>query len=733
MNLRFTIYDLRFTILFLLAGTLQGATYYVGPSATGSGSGADRSNLMSLAAFRDTTSAPDDIALLQPGSYGTLTLNPTTGTNLGTSGHPIIYRADPATCTARSADWFTRTTALETANPAIHPVCSGISIKKYRQTIPPVPNDCTDAQSYFITLDGLWSTAYVYFEFCAGDVTITNCNVAVAVTQYLSTSDDYAIQFRNYSGHGSDFYNITISNCYLSGGGRTVAYQAQFSGAVYLTNCRLTNCVGSFITWGPTASEVLSYHLYVDGCHVDKYQKSANDASPQTRTITAVDGAEPRRIFTVSADVSSTYLDFVDFTHGGVPKQEIRLLGYHFDHATRVVTMATPVTFDFAVGVDTAQFMDDGHGSGVNISGDHLTIDQTIFHNLGDTAGMYIYKNLGSTGAHDLTITNNLCYTSLNAIWAWSLGGTYDDVGNNLTLQGNTIIGLHSPSTDSTHPAAHYGRALGIEANAGADTSTWNISNNLICGLLQGHLGNAVRCGNIVYAHGAPFPHVPYDELLNGADPNNTGNLIIYAGEPLGSEPEPFHKAGTYFVADAANFDDVFTSDGFTDVNTGDYFNFNLYADFVIKADSPARGAGDANFATTYDLAGTTRGSPPDVGAYEYEAYLPTPPTAATNPSPADGAISQSPTVQLSWTTGGNSPTHHMFFGTVLQDVANGTGGTDKGTQTIPYNPGTLAVLTSYHWRVQEENADGNEPGTVWHFTTRPAVDPVYYLIGGSY
>ena len=183
--------------------------------------------------------------------------------------------------------------------------------------------------------------------------------------------------------------------------------------------------------------------------------------------------------------------------------------------------------------------------------------------------------------------------------------------------------------------------------------------------------------------------------------PGSYGTLTLNptTGTNLGTSGHPI-----IYRADAANFDDVFTSDGFTDVNTGDYFNFNLNADFRIKTASPAR------------------------GAYEYEAYLPVPPTAATNPSPADGAINQPPTVTLSWTTGGNSPTHHMFFGTVLQDVANGTGGTDKGTQTIPYSPGTLAVLTSYHWRVQEENADGNEPGTVWDFTTRPA-----YLIGGTY
>jgi hypothetical protein len=595
------------------------ATYYLGPAATGSGSGADRNNLMSLATFRDTTSAPGDIGLLQPGTYGTLTLNPATGTNIGAAGNHITYWADPATCTARSTDWFTRTTALETANPAIHAVCAGITIKSYRASTPPVPNDYTVAASYYITLDGLWSTAYVYFEFCAEDVTITNCNIAVAVTQYLSTADDYCVQFKNYSGHGSDFANITISNCYLYGGGRNVAYQAQFSGPMYLTSCHLTRSVGSFITWGPTDTGLADYYLYVDGCHADTYYKSANDASPQTRTITAVDAVEPRRIFTVSADVVSTYTDFVDFTHGGTPNQEIKLVGNaNFNHTTHVVTLPEAVTFDFNVGVDAASFYDDGHGSGINISGDYLSIDQSIFHNLGDTAGIYIYKNVGSTGAHDITITNSLFYSCLNGIWGWSLGGTYDDCGDNLTVKGNTFIGLYYSDYDSTHPAAHYGRCLNIEANAAADTSTWNISNNIIVGLLSGHLGSAVRCGNIVYAHGSPYPHVPYGELLNGADPTNTGNVVIYAGEALGSEPEPFHKAGMYFVANAANFDDVFTSAGFTDAEHGDWFNFNFNIEFYIKATSPARASGNTTYKTTVDLLGTSRGSPPSVGAYEY-------------------------------------------------------------------------------------------------------------------
>jgi len=62
-----------------------------------------------------------------------------------------------------------------------------------------------------------------------------------------------------------------------------------------------------------------------------------------------------------------------------------------------------------------------------------------------------------------------------------------------------------------------------------------------------------------------------------------------------------------------------------------------------------------------------------------------------------------------------------VYFGTSQTDVANGTGGTLKSSQqtTKTYEPGTLALDTTYYWRIDEfDSGTTKYPGNVWSFTT---------------
>jgi hypothetical protein len=98
------------------------------------------------------------------------------------------------------------------------------------------------------------------------------------------------------------------------------------------------------------------------------------------------------------------------------------------------------------------------------------------------------------------------------------------------------------------------------------------------------------------------------------------------------------------------------------------------------------------------------------------------PPLRARNPSPADGAVDVKHTPKLMWVAGERAVNHDVYFGTNQTKVANGTGDTFKGNQTLTtYDPGTLEFQKVYYWRIDEVNtADSQSPwkGSVWSFTT---------------
>jgi hypothetical protein len=93
----------------------------------------------------------------------------------------------------------------------------------------------------------------------------------------------------------------------------------------------------------------------------------------------------------------------------------------------------------------------------------------------------------------------------------------------------------------------------------------------------------------------------------------------------------------------------------------------------------------------------------------------PTPPGAATGPSPANGASSVSVTADLAWSAGSGADSHDVYFGTDSTPDAGEFLGNQSGTS---FDPGTLANSTTYYWRIDEVNTAGTTTGTVWSFTT---------------
>ena len=99
---------------------------------------------------------------------------------------------------------------------------------------------------------------------------------------------------------------------------------------------------------------------------------------------------------------------------------------------------------------------------------------------------------------------------------------------------------------------------------------------------------------------------------------------------------------------------------------------------------------------------------------------------AVSGPNPADGAVDVKPSVVLKWDAGAVADSHEVYFGSDADVVKNATTASPeyKGTKALgeeSYDPGKLAINTTYYWRIDEVNAvnpDSPWPGNVWSFTT---------------
>ena len=101
-----------------------------------------------------------------------------------------------------------------------------------------------------------------------------------------------------------------------------------------------------------------------------------------------------------------------------------------------------------------------------------------------------------------------------------------------------------------------------------------------------------------------------------------------------------------------------------------------------------------------------------------------TTPGAVGNPVPAYGATDVQMNATLSWTPSDSAASHQIYFGPDKEAVINADTGSPeyKGAKSLEdesYNPGVLETETSYYWRVDEVDAQGNmSTGPLWVFTT---------------
>ncbi len=101
-----------------------------------------------------------------------------------------------------------------------------------------------------------------------------------------------------------------------------------------------------------------------------------------------------------------------------------------------------------------------------------------------------------------------------------------------------------------------------------------------------------------------------------------------------------------------------------------------------------------------------------------------TTPGAVGNPLPSYDAADVAMNATLSWTPSNSAASHQLYFGTDKEAVRNAGAGAaeDKGSVALgaeSYDPGLLEADTTYYWRVDEVDAQGNtSQGPLWIFTT---------------
>ncbi len=96
-------------------------------------------------------------------------------------------------------------------------------------------------------------------------------------------------------------------------------------------------------------------------------------------------------------------------------------------------------------------------------------------------------------------------------------------------------------------------------------------------------------------------------------------------------------------------------------------------------------------------------------------------PGPASSPNPNDGEPDVAVNADLSWVAGSAATSHDVYFGTNPSPGAGEFQGNQAG---VSFDPGPMAQGTTYHWRIDEVNAQGATTGVVWSFTTEVLTAP---------
>ncbi|MCB2154986.1 choice-of-anchor D domain-containing protein [bacterium] len=95
------------------------------------------------------------------------------------------------------------------------------------------------------------------------------------------------------------------------------------------------------------------------------------------------------------------------------------------------------------------------------------------------------------------------------------------------------------------------------------------------------------------------------------------------------------------------------------------------------------------------------------------------PPQQAINPSPADWATSQPRELLLTWQNGGGATSYDVYFGDTFPPIYR------QSVSFEEFDPGPLALDTTYFWRIDSVSSSGVTTGNTWRFSTVVVGPPV--------
>ena len=112
------------------------------------------------------------------------------------------------------------------------------------------------------------------------------------------------------------------------------------------------------------------------------------------------------------------------------------------------------------------------------------------------------------------------------------------------------------------------------------------------------------------------------------------------------------------------------------------------------------------------------------VATHKGDIWSFTTPGAVGKPRPSNGATDVGMNAILSWTPADSAASHELYFGTDKEAVRNADAAAPeyKGSKALgaeSHDPGLLEADTTYYWRVDEVDDQGNTAkGPLWLFTT---------------
>jgi hypothetical protein len=216
-------------------------------------------------------------------------------------------------------------------------------------------------------------------------------------------------------------------------------------------------------------------------------------------------------------------------------------------------------------------------------------------------------------------------------------------------------------------------------------------------------------------------------EATDGNEPPVAGPVWSFTtlNRPPGTVANPVPANGAIDVSIDADLGWTGGSDP-----DGDPVTFHVYLDMVDppvtligSTSSRTIDPGTFSYSTTFywqvraddGFGGVTAGP---VWSFTSEAPPNNPPSAPSNPSPADGATEVAVTANLSWSGGidpdGDPVTFDVYFGTTNPPPLVGN------QAAASYDPpGDLNYSADYYWQiVAKDDRGGETPGPVWSFST---------------